>query len=418
MSSLFDFFKNIFSTPQSQQPAIQPIPQGTLAPQAAPQKPQNATPQPIQPAAIPQGNWFGGTVANIAPATPSTSIKTVYDGQGHPLQLGSQDEKGAGGEGTVYALPQNHCILVKIYKDPILNDPVKHRLLQDRIQDMVRIAGATKLTFLAWPRMAVYDAQRRLIGFAMNRCDGVPLSSIHSPAAIKKYFPGWDRSHLAKVALVFVPKPRLLQMYNIMITDFNPANILINKNGTVSFIDCDSYQIPSSKGGSHVVHTHFPATVAPELLKQPALLKQPRTTQQLAFSAAITVFHILMYGQHPYNFMGNHQNATCGSPEENLRNGLCPLGRGANCRLPHGPWYNLWSWLNFKLKDTFIQMFRDGHSDPSKRPSLEQLENTLGGLVFEMTREPKRRELVPATAKPSNDSAYKTSGAIPLPFCG
>lgn len=398
MGSFFDIFKNIFSTPQNQQPANQPIQQGI----------QPA--QPTQPVAVPKGNWFGGTVANTAPATPSSSIKTVYDGQGQPLQLGSQDEKGAGGEGTVYALPQNHCILVKIYKDLILNTPAKHQVLQNRIQDMVHHAGAAKLPFLAWPRMAVYDAQKRLIGFAMNRCDGIPLSSIHSPAAIQKYFPGWDRSNLAKVALDFVKKLRLMKMYNVMITDFNPANILINKNGTVSFIDCDSYQIPSSRGGYHVVHTHFPATAAPELLKQPALLNMPRNDQQLAFSAAITVFHILMYGQHPYNFMGGQQNAQCGSPEDNLRNGLCPLGRGANCRLPQGPWYNLWSWLNFKLKDTLIKMFRDGHADPNARPNLEQLQSTLEGLVFEMTREPKRRDLIPATRKPSNDSAYAQTG--------
>ena len=104
----------------------------------------------------------------------------------------------------------------------------------------------------------------------------------------------------------------------------------------------------------------------------------------------------------------------CGTPEENLRNGRCPLGVGSGCMLPQGIWYKLWSWLTFGLKNVFIRTFKDGHSNPAERPSLEELQKALEVLLFCMQKEPARTHLEPPRAKSAerkSSSTGPTSGA-------
>ena len=51
--------------------------------------------------------------------------------------------------------------------------------------------------------------------------------------------------------------------------------------------------------------------------------------------------------------------------------------------------------FNQKMKNLFIQTFKDGHSDPSRRPTLENLEKELNGLLWIMDQDPERRNLMP-----------------------
>ena len=69
--------------------------------------------------------------------------------------------------------------------------------------------------------------------------------------------------------------------------------------------------------------------------------------------------------------------------------------------LPRGNWYNLWSYLNYKLKSSLIQTFRDGHKDPAKRATLADLQTNLQELLFIMKKDPARLDLNPAKPKPS-----------------
>ena len=73
--------------------------------------------------------------------------------------------------------------------------------------------------------------------------------------------------------------------------------------------------------------------------------------------------------------------------------------------LPRGNWYNLWSYLTFKLKSSFIQTFRDGHKDPSKRATLADLQTNLQELLFIMKKDPVRLDLNPVKAKPKAKSS-------------
>ena len=110
----------------------------------------------------------------------------------------------------------------------------------------------------------------------------------------------------------------------------------------------------------------------------------------------MVLFFILNLGNNPYR----HRNGN--DPIENLRAGLCGLGRGADCELPRGPWYVIWSHLIFDLKQLFIRCFRDGHRNPVARPAIAEWRAAL--LKYEdcLVRGFSDAALIPAQAKDQN----------------
>ena len=413
------FFGKLFGMESSSTPAAVAAPAARPAPASSASSVFSSS----HSAPAKGGNWFNGAgKKNTVPQQ-----RTVYSRKGAPLPLKASDVRSSGGEGTVYTMPGKDRILIKIYHDSIVGDPRKMAELRARIDDMIGYDLSSNLC-LAWPRLAALDApQGKMIGFAMNRCEGRSFYSLGGgPAAVRQAFPGWDRLQLAKTALDFVSKVEQLAKHGIFINDFNPNNFLVNEKCEVSFIDCDSFQVPRRNGGApHITRTFFGAYTAPELLRDPSLLARPRDIHQVEFGAAMIVFHLLMCGLHPYSYCDQNSPNACGSPEENLRKGRCPLGIGTNCRLPYGPnnlWYNLWSWLTGELKGCFIRTFRDGHGDPGCRASLGELKAALAQLVFEMNRPadqdalgyaPSRRALTPRQAKPRGDKNSDTAARVP-----
>lgn len=334
---------------------------------------------------------------------------TVYDYDGNPLELGQCDEKASGGEGIVYTYAANPKFLIKIYKSETLEDENKMRDIRRRIQDMSRISALSGANFLAWPVLPVFNEQQQIIGFVMRKCEGFSFLALRGPAYINKYFPNWDRYDLAKVALDYVEKVQELVKHKVFINDFNPSNFLVDKNGKVSFIDCDSFQIPASSGDVNISKTYYASHVAPELLRDKSLLNHPRNIHHLEFGVAITVFQILMCGLHPYNYCDPSHKSSCGSPDENLLKGRCPLGKGSGCKLPQGGWYNLWSYLTASLKSSFISTFRkeEGYDNPAQRVSLKNLAAELRKFIFVMEQDHLRRQLLPKQAKSSVDKRVK-----------
>ena len=336
----------------------------------------------------------------------------VFDSQGTRLELGTREYKTAGGEGSVYSLPANPRVLVKIYKSATLADRNKRTAIGSRILDMSAGRDLPKRPGLAWPLMPVFDATGDAVGFAMRKCEGHSLLALRGPANIRKVFPGWNRRDLVETALDFVRKVRMLADHGVLVNDFNPANFLVDRDHHVSFIDCDSYQVPASRGGVHVSHTYFPSYSAPELLRDNSLLARPRSIRQVEFGTAMIVFHIVMCGLHPYAYYDPGHKSDCGTPDENLVRGRCPLGVGAGCVMPPGIWYNLWSHLTCSLKSAFITTFRDGHGDLRRRTSLEQWEAELNKMLHVMDQDPARNELIPKKAKPrGTKSASSSSGS-------
>ena len=387
----FSAFSNLFS---NNQPAIPAIPKGTPVQATSPA--QKAKKKQGHASYAPKGGWLDAVVDSDS----NTGSIDIFDASGKILKLGDKDEKGAGGEGTVYELPMYKKFLVKIYKEDTLRDRRKMEELRKRIIDMTSMQTFVNLPFMAWPIMPVMNARKEIIGFVMHKCTGNSLLTLRGPRFIQMNFPRWTRRELALTALDYVKKIRLLADANVFVNDFNPANFLVNDKCEVMFIDCDSYQV-QGRNGVHTTSTFFPSHVAPELLRNKKLLAVPRTIHHVEFGAALNAFNILMCWMHPYSYFDPNPKAACGTPEQNLLNGRCPLGTNSGCGFPKGGWYAMWSWLPYNLKSTFIKMFKDGHANPYVRPSLKQLQANIEEFISLMQTDHERCEMEPKTVKSS-----------------
>lgn len=335
----------------------------------------------------------GADWAALAQATGTHGV-TVYDPKGIPLVLTQDDEVARGGEGVVYRFAQNANILIKVCKQETLADPEKRTVFQSRLAAMSALEDCRKADFLAWPLMPVMDARGEAIGFVMRKCTGRTLRALLAPVQVQRFFPGWNRIQVTRVALNFLDAVRMLACHKVLINDFNPGNFLVDKTGAVRLIDCDSFQIPADGGEPLVTRTFTPEYCAPELLLQPENFDRPRTPEHVRFSLAVVIYMLLMSGLHPYARCGG------GDPAENLKSGKCPLVKSSGVRMPVS-WYKSASWLTPGLKDCFIRMFVDGFADPSKRPLLGELRAEIENFIVVMrtSKSNNQRAILPTTAQ-------------------
>lgn len=328
--------------------------------------------------------------------SPPARSRTVYDPTGAPLALRKTDVLTCGGEGVIYRFAKNPAFLIKICKDDTLGDGRKLAAFRDRLNAMLALEECRCAAFLAWPQMPVFDARQNVIGFVMRKCSGRTLRALYAPCQVRRFFPGWDRLSVARVALNTVEAVRMLARHRVLVNDFNPDNFLVDPFGRVRLIDCDSFQIPGagSDQNTFLTRTFTPEYTAPELLFHPELFNRERTPEQVRFSLSVVVYMILMSGLHPY--------AQCGGadPVENLKSGRCPLARRGGARLPVG-WFKSVSWLTPGLKKLFIKMFVDGHRDPLRRPLIGELKTELENFIDVMrsSKNPNQRAILPAKAK-------------------
>ena len=325
--------------------------------------------------------------------------RTIFDPTGKPLLLRKSAILAHGGEGFVYNLEVNPHYLVKVCKDDTLNNFRKQSAFCDRLNAMLALEDCRRADFLAWPQMPVFDVYRKVIGFVMPRANGRTLRALYAPCQVKRFFPGWDRLQVTKVALNLVNAVQMLARHRVLVNDFNPDNFLIDKQGKVTLIDCDSFQIPGAgdKQNIFLTRTFTPEYTAPELLFKPELFNCERTPEQVRFSLAVVVYMILMSGLHPY--------AQCGGsdPIENLKSGKCPLDKTSGVRLPVG-WYKSVSWLPESLKEYFVKMFVDGYKDPMKRPLIGDLKIELEKFIEIMRKSTNKnqREICPENVRRKN----------------
>ena len=324
----------------------------------------------------------------------SEQDRIVYDPQGKPLPLKKSDVLARGGEGVVYNLGINSNYLIQICKDDTLRNNRKQASFCERLNAMLALEDCRQAGFLAWPQMPVFDRNKKVIGYVMPKAHGRTLRALYAPCQVRRFFPGWDRLQVTEVALNLVNAVQMLARHRVLVNDFNPDNFLIDKQGKVTLIDCDSFQIPSSNGNVFLTGTFTPEFTAPELLFNADLFSKERTPEQVRFSLAVVVYMILMSGLHPY--------AQCGGsdPAGNLKSGKCPLDKSQGVRLPVG-WYKSVSWLPQSLHDYFVRMFVAGHKHPSQRPLIGELKMELENFIEIMRKSsnPNQRAICPENAR-------------------
>lgn len=217
--------------------------------------------------------------------------------EGKSVQLAS--EIGRGGEGAVFEIAGRPSQVAKIYSAP--PDEPKVR----KLDAMVQSASPEICRVAAWPNDLLLDGKGKLRGFVMPRVSARrQIHELYSPKSRFDAFPDVDFRFIVHVSINIARAFAVLHAQGHVIGDVNHGNLLVAPNGTVTLIDCDSFQV---KVGSHL----FTCDVGTALFTPPELYGHPfrglqRTPNHDAFGLAILVFHLLYVGRHPFagRFLG------------------------------------------------------------------------------------------------------------------
>lgn len=210
---------------------------------------------------------------------------------GQKLSLGRKLAEG--GEGRIHELQGTGDRLVKLYHQPV--DETRHR----KLVAMAQIRTAALEAVAAWPIDVAYDAHEDCIGFVMPRISGPGIiDKLSHPAEQRIAFPTIDYGFLVHVAMNLMRAASTLHASGCVIGDVNESNVYILNDGTVRFIDVDSFQVQHN-GDVFPCNVGTPIYTPPEL--QGATFRDVmRTPIHDTFGLSVLVFQLLVQGCHPF----------------------------------------------------------------------------------------------------------------------
>jgi DNA-binding helix-hairpin-helix protein with protein kinase domain len=201
---------------------------------------------------------------------------------------------GQGGEGIVYEVQSDAGLVIKIYNHELTRERI------DKLTHMAAISSPELNKFAAWPLDVVTDNTGKACGFTMRKLVAfVPLHMLFSPMERKKLFADKGYNYLVHVARNLAMAFYKIHQMGIIIGDVNEANILVNPNGMVAMIDCDSFQVKNGKR-YHFCEVGVPRYTPPELLEKGSFTNVVRTVNTDAFSLATLIFQLLFLGRAPF----------------------------------------------------------------------------------------------------------------------
>jgi DNA-binding helix-hairpin-helix protein with protein kinase domain len=245
---------------------------------------------------------------------------------GHALTLGPK--LAGGGQGTVYEVRGSEGLLAKVFHQPA--DDRQHR----KLIAMIRLRTPDLERAAAWPTDLIFNAGGRCVGFVMPRISrGREIDRLAHPAEQRLAFPTIDYGFLLHVAMNVARAAASIHATGCVIGDLNERNVLVVADGTVRFIDVDSFQI--AVGGEV-----FPCPVGSELFTAPelrgrTLADEKRSPNHDAFGLAVLIFQLLVLGRHP--FAGVPRDGQARTIEEAIRDGLYAYADGPSASVSPPP---------------------------------------------------------------------------------
>lgn len=288
------------------------------------------------------------------------TVKVEFaDGQQAVMHIGKFVSDG--GEGRIYGTDRDGLV-AKIYF------PAQRR--ESRLRKLKNmIAAEPAIEGLCWPCALLYNQWDEWIGFLMPRAEGVELAKTVFAAgrgSVNITKMGWSRKHLVAIAGNIAGVFSQMHQKNILMGDINPRNFMVQKNCTVYFVDCDSYQF-----GEFSCPVFSPLFLPPEVHRAIRNGRQEasgflRTEQNELYSLAVLLFEILMLGKAPYE----SRNTNNDDVVQAIIDGNFPYPYKAgnededaprsNIMAPVGSWRYIWSNMPYLIKTDFFETFSGG----------------------------------------------------------
>lgn len=219
-------------------------------------------------------------------------MTTLYDSSGRPVTLGAQ--LGQGGEGVVYGVAGRDRFAAKVYHRAVDAERTA------KLTAMVRLGTERLHRLSAWPVDTLHTKPNGpVMGLVMTKLTGYKaIHKLYGPKTRLAEFPSARWPFLIHTSMNLARAFADVHEHGHVVGDVNHGNVLASDDGTVKFIDCDSFQI-SDNGRTFLcevgVSTHTPAE-----LQGISLAKIVRSPNHDSFGLAVVIFQLLFMGKHPF----------------------------------------------------------------------------------------------------------------------
>ncbi|MFI7498168.1 protein kinase [Streptomyces sp. NPDC049687] len=309
-------------------------------------------------------------------------MREVYiDGHRTPLE---DEPLASGGQAAVYAISGEPRRVVKIYHDPPGEDQ------QQRLTSMIRMSplldratDGRQAAELAWPGALARDADGTIVGYAMQRFgqpDHVPLAALFDRRTRATWFsPELDWRFLLGVAWNLAYLTVRLHSEDIVVGDFSARNIVVDRDGFVTFLDCDSMAFEDPDDSRYFPsEMHTPAYSAPE-----RFTRGTASRASDSFALAVCVFQLLTGGVHPFAGQPRDARSVSVSMRSRISDGTSYVTQPQRIIMPKGTVSP--GILPPALFELTQRAFTASAADPGSRPTavewFEALEATRSSVA-------------------------------------
>ena len=298
---------------------------------------------------------------------------TVYTGQSGNTYMTATSFMGKGKTSKVFELQNHYDKVVKVYKPA---DRTTGREL--KLKHMVTLRPLPKRA--AWPDEIINET---------GEFSGYVMKKISDSKTINEVYASNDQignlEFRLAVAHYLCDAVHEVHELGQVVGDFNPSNIMVNRNGYVTLVDTDSFHIQNPNNAVRPfrcieAHSEF---VAPELIEKAEngmtyanMPLETFTKETDRFAVAIHIFALLMNGYNPYiagaKIIPGESIPAPPTKEGGIKLGFTPyFMTDPKFKIPDDA--PAISTLPLNIQQMFRLAFVEGHKDPSKRPTCSQM---------------------------------------------
>ena len=333
----------------------------------------------------------------------------LITGKGRAIQIDeNRDKLGAGGEGAVYKVGNNHA--AKVYHNYSRDKQAK---IESMLADPPQINTSEGHVHLAWPVDTLIGTGRSssFTGFIMPLVGkGDDLHMISSPSTRRKERPMYTNYELHVIAYNIASIFRELHKKRYVVGDVNDRNVMINNHGITSIIDTDSFQVPNrTSSGYFRCGMATPEFIPPELHSVTSFRDIDRSVEHDLFGLGILLFKLLMQGFHPFTGV---ENMGWNDLSTRIQKGNFAFGTRQSpiAKPPKAPALDV---LDPRLRKLFIDCFESGARNPVNRPDSKVWRDTVYDVLKDFkTCSVNKRHRYSSKQKTCPWCATKRSGGL------
>jgi DNA-binding helix-hairpin-helix protein with protein kinase domain len=212
-----------------------------------------------------------------------------------------------------------------------------------------------------------------------------PLLNLYNPALRAQQAPQFNWGMLHHAAGNLAKAVNALHVYRYVVGDLNESNLLIDKNGLITLVDTDSFQVRDERNN----RIFFCGVGKPDFTPPELYGKDLKTTErywhQDTFGLAVLIFMILMEGNHPFTgYPRSGPSVPALIFRHNITQGIFPYEPSSQYDPPrHAPPFSI---LHPQLQALFRQAFVNSSAAPSARPTARSWADTLDDIKGYLTQ--------------------------------